>query len=372
MKIVFRADASLQIGSGHVMRCLTLANALHKRGDECHFICREHPGNLIAQIESAGHDVHRLAARSAVHELADVQDKGALAHAAWLGATQVEDAMYCATVLIELKPDWLVVDHYALDVHWEQPLRHLCGNVLAIDDLADRVHDCDLLLDQTFARNAEDYLPWVTPTCRVLVGSRYALLRPEFSALRASSLKRREAIAPVRKILISMGGVDQMNITGDALAVLAELRLPHELQVKVVMGGKAPWLEAVRLQVAQLNFNVQVLVDQSDMASLMAEADLAIGAAGSTAWERCCLGLPSILIVLADNQRSVAAGLESYGAAWVVKDARQTRQILPPMLEQFFLTPELCHAMTVAAAQVTDGAGVQAVIDAMESLCDNR
>jgi UDP-2,4-diacetamido-2,4,6-trideoxy-beta-L-altropyranose hydrolase len=362
MKVAFRADASLQMGSGHVMRCLTLANALREKGAECHFLFREHPGHMLAQIRAAGHHIHLLAL---VEDSAAVQAKqGALAHADWLGASQLEDAQQSMDVLQGLQPDWLVVDHYALDICWHRVLRPLCGRLMVIDDLADRSHDCDLLLDQTFGRNAADYQVLVPENCKVLCGSRFALLRPEFAALRFDSLARRAKLATVKHILITMGGVDQANATAAVLDALGVANVA-ELQITVVMGAKAPWLRAVRQQALQLPLAVDVLVDRHDMADLMAMADLAIGAAGSTAWERCCLGLPSIMVILADNQRTVAAGLQAAGAAQVIASVEDIPALLPSLLAPLLSQPQRVKEMSVAANRITDGAGVQAVIQAL-------
>lgn len=363
MKVAFRVDASLQMGSGHVMRCLTLAKALRALGAECHFLCREHRGNMLVQIRAAGHHVHplALAESSAVVQA----QQGTLAHAAWLGASQLEDAQQSIDVLQSLRPDWVVVDHYALDACWHRQLRALCRNLMVIDDLADREHDCDLLLDQTFGRHVADYQRWVPENCKLLCGSRFALLRPEFATLRLDSLARRAKQREIKHVLITMGGVDQANATAAVLGALADIAHVTELQITVVMGAEAPWLEAVRQQVLQLPFAVDVLVDRHDMADLMAMADFAIGAAGSTAWERCCLGLPCIMVILADNQRTVAAGLQAAGAAQVIASADAIRDQLPGLFAPLLDQPQRIQEMSAAASRITDGAGVQAVIQAL-------
>lgn len=364
MKIAFRVDASLQMGSGHVMRCLTLANALREKGAECHFLFREHPGHMLSQIRAAGHTIHPLALMSSVEATPERQD--ILVHAGWLGASQSEDAQQSIDVLRELQPDWLVVDHYALDVCWHMALRPFTKRLMVIDDLADRSHDCDLLLDQTFGRDAADYHALVPTGCNVLCGSQFALLRPEFPLLRLSSLARRADLVAVKQVLITMGGVDQANATTQVLETLAGMEHSAALQITVVMGGRAPWLHTVRQQVLQSSLSVDVLVDSHDMAGLMARSDLAIGAAGSTAWERCSLGLPSIMVVLAENQLTVAAGLQEAGAAQVIACVEDIPGRLPALLAPLLNEPQRLNKMSAAAAQVTDGEGVQAVIQAFE------
>ena len=350
MLIVFRVDASLQIGTGHVMRCLTLADALRAQGADCQFICREHAGHLTAQIRRKGYATHALRAPVEGGTLA-IPSAPLLAHAQWLGTTQQQDAEECAPILAELHPDWLIVDHYALDARWETALRPHYRKLMAIDDLADRPHQCDLLLDQTFGRTVEDYRPWVPAPCTVLCGSNYALLRPEFAELRTYSLRRR-AKPKLRHLLISMGGVDKDNSTAQVLKALESSDLPADCRISVVMGATAPWLADVRRQAVRMPWPVEVRVNVVDMAHLMADSDLAIGAAGSTAWERCCLGLPSIMRVLADNQRFIAEQLHEAGAAMVLDQASFCSRIESLPLAQ----------MSVSAARIVDGLGAARVV----------
>lgn len=370
MKIVFRADASLQIGTGHVMRCLTLADALAARGADCLFICREHPGNLIEFIRSKGYDVHALPSTVQLaewvdHKTGSSSDKPELAHGHWLGATQAQDAQACALILSELHPDWLIVDHYALDARWELALKPYYRKLMVIDDLADRAHACHVLLDQTFGRNAENYRPWVPAECQLLCGSQYALLRPEFAALRPYSLRRRSK-PRLQQLLITMGGVDKENATGQVLEALRRCKLPEECCITVVMGMTAPWLDKVRRQAQGLSWPTSVLVGVKNMAQLMADSDLAIGAAGATSWERCCLGLPTIMLVLADNQHQVAQGLELAGAVQLLKDPEEIPDRLPDMLNGLLELPSLQAEMCEAAARIADGCGVATVIHHLE------
>ncbi|MFH0934731.1 MAG: UDP-2,4-diacetamido-2,4,6-trideoxy-beta-L-altropyranose hydrolase, partial [Pseudomonadota bacterium] len=295
--ILIRTDASLDIGTGHVMRCLTLAEALREQGASCRFVCRAHPGNLIDLIRQRGFVVHSLPSDP------DWQPRSTEpAHAAWLGADWQADAEQTKVSAGGTAIDWLIVDHYALDGRWESALRGHSGKIMVIDDLADRVHDCDLLLDQNLGRNAEDYAALVPGGCTLLVGAKYALLRPEFSAQREYSLARRSA-PQLKHLLITMGGVDKDDVTGKVLDALRVCTLPADCRISVVMGPHAPWLAQVRERAANMPWPTMVLVNISDMARLMADSDLAIGAAGCTSWERCCLGLPSLMMVLADNQR---------------------------------------------------------------------
>jgi UDP-2,4-diacetamido-2,4,6-trideoxy-beta-L-altropyranose hydrolase len=369
LTVVFRADASLQIGTGHIMRCLSLADALKARGARCHFMTREHPGNLIEHLRLRGYDTHVLPCPPTNNGELSPSTPGsgseAPVHIRWLGTTQQRDAQQCEEVLRRLQPDWVIVDHYALDSCWEQLLRPFYQQLMVIDDLADRPHCCDLLLDQTFGRERDDYTPLLPEHCITLCGAQFALLRPEFAALRAYSLARRQS-APIENLLVTMGGVDNENATGMVLQALSGLGLPQGCRVTVVMGAKAPWLQSVRQQAEQSCLEVDVRVGVADMAALMANADLAIGAAGSTSWERCCLGVPTVMIVLADNQREVAKGLERVGAAKVIHEPKYIASQLPDMLGTLLSSSEERSAMSHAAASVADGSGLSKVIDFLE------
>lgn len=358
MKIVFRVDASIQMGTGHVMRCVTLADALKSQGAECYFICREHPGNLIGLITQRGYYVDVLPYRDLSQERELQNYTADLAHAAWLGVTQKEDSCLCDPILEALKPGWLIVDHYALDVRWEKALRPYCKKVMVIDDLADREHDCDLLLDQTFGRDLKDYIARVPAFCEIFCGAEYALLRPEFSQWRDYSLKRREN-SQLKHLLINLGGVDKDNITTQILIALKQCSLPSELKITVVMGGTAPWIKEVCQQAKDMPWLTDVVVGVNNMAELMAKSDLAIGAAGSTSWERCCLGLPSIMVVLADNQNLIAKDLHNWGAAISIQQ-QEVEHNLPLILNR--LSTSQLKRMQYKALQVTEGLGVKILL----------
>jgi len=361
--VAFRVDASLDIGTGHAMRCLTLADALAVSGAECRFICREHPGNLIKQIRSKGYCVRTLPFEA---DSSEGYGNASPDHAAWLGCHWETDAAQTKAILIDKAPNWLVVDHYALDARWERALQGGYKKLMVIDDLADRPHACDLLLDQNLGREPQDYEALVPAYCQCIIGPKYALLRPEFAALRAYSLQRRQP-PDLKRLLITMGGVDQPNATGKVLEALKACALPSDCQITVVMGSAAPWLEPVRVLASSMPWPTEVLVNVSNMAQIMADSDLAIGAAGSTSWERCCLGLPTLLITLAENQRAGAQALHQAGAARWLGGAEaipyELAAILPMLLEG-----QLMAEMTQAARVLTEGQGAARVLQQMERL----
>lgn len=368
MKVAFRTDASLPIGSGHVMRCLTLADALREQGAHCHFITRAHPGNLIATIQERGYEVHSLTApaqQAQVSTNTSISTAETLTHAAWLGCTWQADAADTAAVLASLQPDWLVVDHYALDYRWEAAVAPHYKKLMVIDDLADRRHLCALLLDQNLGRQPHDYEGLVPAGCNVLTGPQYALLRPEFAALRAYSLHRRQA-SGLKHVLLTMGGVDQPNATGQTLLALKRCPLPPDCRITVVMGLTAPWLQSVKELADEMPWPTEVLVNISDMAQRMADSDLAIGAAGSTSWERCCLGLPTLMVVLAKNQWSGANALDLAGAAELLGHVEDINSKLPKHIAM--ANKGHLIEMSNAASQLTNGFGVATVLSSLQEL----
>jgi UDP-2,4-diacetamido-2,4,6-trideoxy-beta-L-altropyranose hydrolase len=358
LRVIFRADASLDIGSGHIMRCLTLADQLRAvDGAECHFICREHVGNLNEVIRGKGYSVHALPVvqEASAHEEPD----NFSTYACWLGGSWQEDAHQCAEILHSLKPDWLFVDHYELDLEWESLLQPYCRKIGIVDDLANRRHVCDLLVDQSLDRKADEYLGLVPDECILLTGARYALLRPEFSEWRQKSLERRSSPL-INHILISLGGVDKDNLTSRILESLERSSLNSTCQVTVVMGEAAPHLDLVVARAEVSRLQTEVMSGVTNMAELMTNADLAIGAAGSSTWERCCLGLPSIMVVLADNQQFIARILSERQIAIVLEDVGNEFEVeLTAHINT--ISSATLQSMSQKALAVTDGSGASFV-----------
>jgi len=367
-QIAFRVDASLETGAGHVMRCLTLADSLSKLGAKCWFICRAHPGHLADLISTRGHQCYLLDAIPDPDKKATIEPQ--LTHASWLGCDWTLDAIQTQAILAKQRPEWLVVDHYALDTNWENKLRPYVEHIMVIDDLADRLHDCDLLLDQNLGRQPNDYQGRVPLNCTLLIGPSYALLRPEFAALREYSLGRRQ-VPELKQVLITMGGVDRFNVTSRVLAALRYSPLPDDCRILVVMGAKAPWLTKVESLTATLPWPTEVLINTNNMAQLMASSDLAIGAAGSTSWERCCLGLPTLMMIIADNQREVASYLMSAGAAVCIESDKIEKE-LPEWIWSYVSEPNTYVSMIRQASSITDGLGVWHVSNRMASISMER
>ena len=346
--IAFRVDAATRIGTGHVMRCLTLAHALRNAGADCTFICRAHDGNLIKIITRQGFTTKILPV-SATSDNTPYAD--------WLGATWQTDAEQTREALKGTRSDWLIVDHYALDAQWENAMRAYCGRLMVIDDLAEHPHDCDLLLDQNLGRAEADYDDLLTAGCKRLIGPRFALLRPEFARLRPESLERRRE-PRLKELLVTMGGVDQNNATGKVLEALKGCTLPNDLHITVVMGPHAPWIESVQHQATTMAWVTDVRTNVVDMAQLMTNSDLAIGAAGSASWERSCLGVPSLILVLADNQATIANALHEHGAAILVTSVTDICKFLPQAVTM--------ARISKTASKMVDGGGVRRVLLELE------
>jgi UDP-2,4-diacetamido-2,4,6-trideoxy-beta-L-altropyranose hydrolase len=356
MMIAFRVDGSLQIGTGHVMRCLTLADALRNRGMQCNFLCRPHQGHLLELINQRGHHVLALRQSDNCSELG-FNDT---AHAHWLGVNWETDAKDTLNALSEHFGnqiiDWLVVDHYSLDARWEQALRPKSRRIMVIDDLADRPHDCDLLLDQNLGRKTQDYDELLKGSAVKLIGPSYALLRPEFASMRQQSLTRRRKNPQLHRLLITMGGVDKNNATEQVLAVLQNCVLPADFKITVVMGLNAPWLSQVQAQAVKIPCKVEVLVGVNNFSQIMADSDLAITAAGGTVWELCSLGVPSFLLVLSRNQISGCIALQNAGAAIALESIQQLESLWNDTLAKDSPNKILLN-LSSAASAITDGDG---------------
>lgn len=353
MNVVFRVDASSQIGTGHLMRCLTLADALKQSGARTRFISRHLPECLRSMLA-----VHECVLLDGVQYPAEIDE---LAHAHWLGVSQMRDATETLRSISDESWDWLVVDHYALDARWEYTLRQKVRKILVIDDLADRNHYSDVLLDQNLCSDMNNRYTKKIPThCKLLLGPHYALLRDEFRQMHKQTKLRSGSI---KRVLVFFGGVDADNCTGIAIEVLAKAAMPG-MQVDVVIGAQHPCLDQIKVACARYEFYCYVQTDK--MAELMATADLAIGAAGSASWERCCLGLPTLLVALADNQIRIAEGLDVIGAGIYV--GTLNKAITPNMLSAMLSllhSPDQFTSLSEKAYSLVDGLGAGRVLQEM-------
>jgi UDP-2,4-diacetamido-2,4,6-trideoxy-beta-L-altropyranose hydrolase len=357
MNIVFRVDASLHMGSGHVMRCLTLANELARRGADCSFVCKAHAGHLANMIEAALFNVTLLPVETEL-PLSSASD-----YKSWLGGSQDDDARKSLRHFSEKKANWVVVDHYALDREWETVVTRPHQDIFVIDDLANRPHVCAALLDQSLGSHIRDYAHFVPPECRTYFGPEFALLRPEFAQHREASAARRQC-PELRKLTISLGGVDPENITAKILRGLKNHPLVQNLEIEVIMGATAPWLNEINKIALEWPRPIEVAVNVTDMAERLSKTDLVIGAAGTSTWERACLGVPTILVILADNQRNIAHQMLSRSAVIAAIEHVNLSYELAPAVMRAIDTNLLKKAAT-ESAQITDGLGVQRIAEQM-------
>lgn len=351
MKVAIRADASVPIGSGHVMRCLSLAIELQRRDVQVVFVCRDLPVHLGELILSHGFRLHRLLALAASSrvQLAEASS----VPQAWLGLSWQTDCNETHAALDGSKIDWLIVDHYGLDAKWESAMRTVATRIMVIDDLADRMHDCDLLLDQNVYDDMEQrYSHLVPPSCRKLLGPRFALLRQEFSRERARARIRDGAM---RKILVFLGDADSTNITTKVMRAVKSLAR-SDIKYDVVIGASNPNTLEIELLSKDLP-NMTLSRQVSNMAELMTDADLCIGAGGTTMWERFCMGLPSIVIPIAANQFESAQALARMGKIFCVTDDGNLEATLVEAIRTLIGNRPYQQFLAQMGAELVDGRG---------------
>lgn len=310
------------------MRCLSLADTLRPMANIL-FVCRFLLPALAELLRIGDYTVRRLPSYSGGTDADDLR------HSHWLGASQTQDVLDTSEVILAAGGcDWLIIDHYGLDYRFEGPMRKYVGSIMVIDDLADRIHDCDVLVDQNLHANMESrYLGKVPGDCICLLGPRHCLLRDEFVQQRPRALPR---AGPVRSILIYFGGVDSENRTQEALEVVLSLAASDiatgRLHVNVVVGAMHPAINLLRdmCRNRRAGFHIQTKV----MARLMSTADLALGAGGTSTFERLYLRLPAFLTPIADNQREPLTFMESLGLLKLY----ETRQDLHELLRETLAT----------------------------------
>jgi UDP-2,4-diacetamido-2,4,6-trideoxy-beta-L-altropyranose hydrolase len=341
MHIAFRVDASASIGHGHVMRCLTLADALRKRGAHISFLCREEAGHAIASIQQKEFDVRVLE-----HHNSPLSPE--------------EDA---AASLVQLNEevDLLIVDHYALDASWERSMRAAARNIMVIDDLANRPHDCELLLDQNMLPDAPSrYHGKVPDSCQMLLGVKYVLLDPVYEqTARKCTVRER-----LQHVLVFFGGGDAGNMTCRALRELAGMNVTAD----VIIGAAHPAPDEVHALCSANGWTLHIQTRR--MAELIAQADLAIGAGGTSHWERALLGLPSIVVTIAENQYATTQLLAELGVCHYLGRASTLPEgAVRDAVESLRTTPVGLASMSQAAFNVApDGMGCYRVTQAIEEL----
>lgn len=358
MRIVIRADTSDGVGTGHLVRCLALARKLRERSARVTVACAPVPAYVSKMVSAAGCELVDVTTefatakrRKAEEVLATVEQ-----HA---DAAAVRDAISHASF------EWAIVDHYGLDARWEHEMRASAGRILVIDDLTSRPHSCDLLVDQNPGVDREARHHALSGSAsRCLIGPRYALLRSGFATARARIAPRQ---GRVERILVMYGGADP---TGETIRAIKALQgLPSvATHIDVVVGSANPQSNALQA-LCSGDVRMRFHFDAANVAELMALADLALGACGTSAWERCCMYLPTIAVIAAENQREIAAGLAEAGVAEISGwHADLTVDHLMHIIERLAASPERVRAMSMCAGKLADGHGVDRVHEAMEEV----
>ncbi|WP_017185623.1 UDP-2,4-diacetamido-2,4,6-trideoxy-beta-L-altropyranose hydrolase [Alkalibacillus haloalkaliphilus] len=354
--ICIRVDASREMGSGHVIRCLTLAEELRKEGHKVEFICRPINGNLIHLIRDNGFFVYIL------NEASSTDLSLVTLHSDWLQVSWEDDAEEVKSIVKHKEIDWLIIDHYAIDMNWEKVLRPYVNKIMIIDDLADRKHDSDLLLDQNYFIDQDSrYAQLVPKSCQTLLGPRYALLRDEFR-MNTPHIRRK-----LNRILVFMGGSDPTNETRKVIEGFLQLN-PQSTKLDVVIGKLN--LNATTLQnLCEPYANIRCFTHIDYISELMLKADLAFGAAGSTTWERCSLGLPSAVMTVARNQESIIQQMASTGCILSLGRAcDNTSDQVASVIESFLENPNSLTDMSRHCLKLVDVNGVKKVVNKMNQL----
>lgn len=356
MNFAFRTDASKKIGGGHVSRCLNLARELRAQGNKCVFILRRQTGSLIEKIKKDNFEINILKnERNFKNKNLKISNTS---YQNWLGVSWEVDAAQTCNILKEKEIDWLVIDHYGIDKLWEKKLRPYTKKIMVIDDLANRSHDCDLLLDQNLIANFKNRYNKIIPKyCNTLLGPKYSLLQKEYENLHLSTPTR---IGPVKNILVYFGATDQIKIIKMTTSAFLNLnRKDISLNIVISSNIKSKDVEDLK-KLSKKNNNIKLHNESTSLAYLILKADLAIGACGTTSWERCCLGLPSIVITIADNQIPIAKELDKKQLIlWLGHYQQVKRKNIEKSLRNFI--DQNLEQWSSKCKQLTDGKGVKLV-----------
>jgi len=328
--IVFRADGNVDIGLGHIMRCLTLAKIFSDSEYKILFICSkvsEFIGNVI---------------NSRNYKLEEIEGTF---------VSSFEDAKKSLKAIENINVEMLVVDHYALDSRWEKDLIDNVNKLMVIDDLANRSHHCDYLLDSSYGRLPDDYRKISNSNCKLLLGVDYCLLRPDFFSLRPAAIKKRKATTEIQSVLINFGGTDLQNLSIKTFSYLVESS--YQGDVHILIASSCQYLQELIAAEKKFN-NLNLHIDEQQVAKLMLNADIAIGSVGTSSWERCCMGLPTIGVIVASNQNNIAQQLANIGVM-ILSSRDDLRENINTYISEIDLVT--WHKISNKAFEVCDGIG---------------
>jgi UDP-2,4-diacetamido-2,4,6-trideoxy-beta-L-altropyranose hydrolase len=353
MNFVFRVDASDSIGSGHVMRCLSLADELEKRKNSIRFICCNYDGNLNAFIKRKGYEVHEIPS----NKLPLVDSHGSEE------SRNIEinnDALLTKKAIENTKVDWLIVDHYSLDYKWELKLKKHVEAVLVIDDLANRKHDCNILLDQNWfgLETGNRYAQLINKECVTLLGPNFAILSKDYINAR-KSLKEHSGV--IKRILIFMGAVDSKRQTIEALQALCNEDLRY-LSVDVVIGGANKDKNQI-INITSSRKKTVIYNSLPTLSELMMKADLILCSGGATTWERCCLGLPAIVFIAAENQKKFTKLLAKDNVHVLLESSNEiTHKDWFLRISRLIKNTNKVKKMSQLSSQIVDGRGISRIL----------
>lgn len=346
LRFAFRVDASAEMGLGHVKRCLSLAHQLREMGAAVVFVARPLGVDVPAATRAEGFDCVLLPAPSSDAPVADTAP-----HAQWARVGWHEDADETIAALQDRGVDWMVVDHYAFDACWHDAIASgLRCRLAAIDDVADRPMNVDILINHNQAPDHRgDYDGHLRQGTTLLVGPRFALLGPSYATAPRYAFSER-----VRSIGIFMGGTDAANFTATALRACRSAGFIGP--VEIVTTSNNPNLSELTTMV-QSDRAAALRVDLPDLSEFFARHDLQIGASGGATWERCCIGVPTLALIAADNQRRVLLPLIASGAVHPIESTppsvEEISRAIKSLLEDVAARRRLC----LCAANLVDGLG---------------
>jgi len=376
--VVFRCDSSLKIGTGHVMRCITFAKELALIGYEVVFLCRSYEGNLIHLLKESFTVL--ILENNYLENKNDNLLKGKDIYENWLGCSQAEDAENCIRLIKDNSLGFinlLVIDHYSLNELWENHIKDFLKEendpsevtkIFVMDDLAERNHNCDYLVDQTFLRNEKEYRPYVNSNCQLLLGTDYAILRKEFKEVREKSLKRKSDCKNknVEKILIYLGSFYDLNIINIIFKSISNISSSKNIEVDFISQVGKEKIKFIKQRFIKNFKQLNTFNFVENIADKIYQADLCIGAAGSSSWERCTLGCPTIAIITDENQKAIGENLSIKNVAKVIDLKDNFERNFCEALERLIFDNMKRYNLHKSSFKICDGEGIRRLIEVLK------